>query len=163
MDVASFTCANCGKSYEKEIGCARYRADAFCKNCEYSFSVDVSSLIKDSGRDKINVVCPRCARGTAAIARKIETNVSRWLEIKNGADPHFGYPLYYQSVFKGEVIWALNSEHLRYLIDYVSAELRYDSPKQYGDKSQSDHLPTFMKLAKNRAGVLKTLNKMLTL
>jgi len=164
IDAVSFQCASCGKRQEKEIGCVQYKADAFCKNCEYPFITDISNVIKYAKQNKVNVICPRCNKGVAsASVRKIETNCYHTIEIENGADPHFNYPLYYQSVFKGKIVWALNRDHLQYLIDYISAELRIDPPKNFDKKTQADHLPTFMKLAKNRSAILKLLLKMQTL
>jgi hypothetical protein len=78
-------------------------------------------------------------------------------EIKGGNDPHFGYPLYYQGSFDGKSVWAVNREHLQYMIDYLEADLREKPPG--AKKMQADHMPTFMKLAKNRNSIVKLLRK----
>ncbi len=79
--------------------------------------------------------------------------------IKQGHDPFFNLPLWFLSSFNGKLVWALNREHLNYLIDYLSATLR-EKPTTYPLKTQSDHLPTFMKTAKNRERIVKILRKM---
>ena len=61
--------------------------------------------------------------------------------------------------FQGKPAWALNREHLAYLIDYLSADLR-EKPMGRAKKTQADHLPTFMKTAKNRERIVKLLKKM---
>ena len=53
----------------------------------------------------------------------------------------------------------LNREHLAYLIGYLSADLR-EKPLGRAKMTQADHLPTFMKTAKNRERIVKLLKKM---
>jgi len=85
-------------------------------------------------------------------------------EVRQGLDPYFNYPLYFQGSFRGKLVWALNREHLRYLIDYLSADLRTVPAgfrKRYKTmRSQADQLPSFMKSAKNREGIVKLLTKL---
>ena len=50
-------------------------------------------------------------------------------------------------------------EHLAYLISYLSADLR-EKPSGSPKKTQADHLPTFMKTAKNRERIVKLLKKL---
>lgn len=85
-------------------------------------------------------------------------------DIQDAKDPYFHYPLYFQANYRGKTIWALNREHLQYLIDYLSADIR--TVQSYFYKTyktmhcQSDMLPTFMKTAKNRDGIVKLLTKL---
>jgi len=46
-----------------------------------------------------------------------------------------------------------------YLIDYLSVDLR-EKPSGSQKKTQADHLPTFMKTAKNRERIVKLLKKL---
>ena len=58
-------------------------------------------------------------------------------------------------------IWALNREHLTYLIDYLSADLREKpSGENTTMRTQADMLPAFFKTAKNREGIIKCLEKL---
>lgn len=59
----------------------------------------------------------------------------------------------------GKPVWALNREHLAYLIGYLSAGLR-EKPPGRAKMTQADHLPTFMKTAKNRERIVKLLRQM---
>lgn len=61
--------------------------------------------------------------------------------------------------FQGKPVWALNREHLAYLIDYLSADLR-EKPSGNQKKTQADHLPTFMKTTKNRERIVRLLKKL---
>ena len=49
--------------------------------------------------------------------------------------------------------------HLAYLINYLSADLR-EKPMGRAKMTQADHLPTFMKTAKNRERIVKLLKKL---
>ena len=80
-------------------------------------------------------------------------------EIQGGKDPWFGLELWFLTFFQGKPVWALNREHLAYLIDYLSADLR-EKPLGSPQKTQADHLPTFMKTAKNRERIVKLLKKL---
>ena len=63
-------------------------------------------------------------------------------EIRDGREPYFGLELWFLTSFQGKPVWALNREHLAYLIDYLSADLR-EKPSGSQKKTQADHLPTF--------------------
>ncbi len=69
--------------------------------------------------------------------------------------------MYFQTSYRGKTVWALNREHLQYLIDYLSAEIRIPQAENCNTvRSQSDTLPAFMKSAKNREGIVKLLTKL---
>ena len=80
-------------------------------------------------------------------------------EIQDEREPYFGLELWFLTSYQGKLIWALNREHLAYLIDYISADLR-EKPFNIPRKTQADHLPTFMKTAKNRNQIMKLLKKL---
>ena len=80
-------------------------------------------------------------------------------EIRGGREPYFGLELWFLTSFQGKPVWALNREHLAYLIAYLSADLR-EKPSGRAKKTQADHLPTFMKTAKNRERIVKLLKKL---
>lgn len=83
-------------------------------------------------------------------------------EIRNGCEPYFGLELWFLDYFDNKPVWAVNREHLAYLIEYLSADLR-ERPAGYkytSTKTQADHLPSFMKTAKNRERIIKILRDM---
>jgi hypothetical protein len=103
--------------------------------------------------------CPYCGALNQGKVHSTEKNWWGYGAIEGGKEPYFGFPLYFQSAFGGKLIWAVNREHLQYLIDYLEADLR-EEPNNYRGMCQADHLPDFMKRAKNREGVVKALRKL---
>ena len=43
-------------------------------------------------------------------------------EIRDGREPYFDLELWFLASFQGKPVWALNREHLAYLIGYLSAD-----------------------------------------
>ena len=112
----------------------------------------------------LNVVCPFCGTVMQGRVHKKKDAYYYIDEIKNGYEPYFGLELWFLSAFRGRPVWAFNREHLAYLIDYLDADLR-ESPAQYRAqygtmRTQADHLPAFMKTAKNRERIVKILKNM---
>ncbi len=114
---------------------------------------------------KVRLKCHYCEESVIGdVSSVINPPCIVFQEIHHAKDPYFNYPLYFQAGFRGKVIWALNREHLQYLIDYLTADLRtvksdfYETYKTM--RSQSDRLPKFMKTAKNREGIIKALTKL---
>ncbi|MBC1744232.1 hypothetical protein HCA06_14375 [Listeria welshimeri] len=63
-------------------------------------------------------------------------------EINNGHEPYFKLELWFLTSYDNKLVWALNREHLNYLIDYLSADLREKTSSTYTImKTQADHLP----------------------
>lgn len=107
---------------------------------------------------KANVKCPYC--GELVAGNVIKQEGARQIvfrDVRNAKDPYFQYPLYFQTQYRGKVIWALNREHLRALIDYLSADIRMDLETT---DFRFDQLPTFMKTAKNRDKIVKLFMKL---
>lgn len=79
-------------------------------------------------------------------------------------DPCFGLPLWLQTPCRGETLWAFNLEHVELLERYLSARLRERarSPEStwVRNKSLVSRLPTWMKLARHRAEVLRGLGEL---
>ena len=71
-------------------------------------------------------------------------------------DPYFGLELWLQIAVKDNTLWVYNAEHLKYLQEYVTSELREDDARH--KYSLVTNLPKWIKVAKNRDLVLKKLN-----
>ena len=78
-------------------------------------------------------------------------------EIQGGKDPWFGLELWFLTSFQGKPVWALNREHLAYLIDYLSADLR---EKPEGTEKDPDHLPHLHENRTKARGIVKLLKKL---
>ena len=107
----------------------------------------------------LHIKCPYCETPTSGRVYKT-VNVHGWHYhgTINGQEPYFGYPLYFSTHFDGKPVWVLNRAHLSYLIDYIEADLR-EKP-MYITRVPSYYLPKYMKLAKNRHGLLKVLKRL---
>lgn len=86
---------------------------------------------------------------------------SKWNEgyinIGGAFDWYFGYPLYLQIACCGHTLWAYNLDHLKYIKNYVEAELRENGPYYLSVESR---LPFWVKSSKNREAVVKAISKL---
>jgi len=111
----------------------------------------------------IKVVCSGCGHN------KTLENISKRLDPKQksgnvliyGApiDPYFHLPVWLQTEFSGEILWAYNLEHLHFLAEHVGAKLRErggaNRPRSIGSR-----LPRWMTSASNRESVLQAIEKL---
>ena len=162
-----FQCIHCGKQHKKERAEYRYQISEMCKKCERHFRLDLNDP-EQTRFEVLNVTCPYCENQQQGSVQKIKQVVYSYRDVSDGIEHYFNYPLYYQTESYGKPIWAINREHLLYLIDYVEADIREDGvrsyqdyPDFYGPATQSDHLPKFIKLAKNRQRIAKLLRRLL--
>ena len=108
----------------------------------------------------LHVVCPYCGATMSGKVHKTAEAFSYSAEIRGGKEPWFGLELWFLTSFQDKPVWALNREHLAYLIGYLSADLREKPAGKNVRRTQADHLPTFMKTAKNRERIVKLLKKL---
>ncbi|MCM3783165.1 hypothetical protein M3231_09270 [Neobacillus mesonae] len=156
--AAEVRCTQClFLDQEKEEG--RVTASGVCISCERYFNIEVTDPMQQSLK-KINVHCPHCEElNQVPVQIKSPRYYYIYSDIKNGKDPIFQLHLYYSDQYRGKPVWAVNMEHLNYLISYISAELRI-KPSAVILRTASHRLPKYMKEAKNRSGIVKTLRKM---
>ncbi len=162
--IALFQCNSCYT--ERKTMLSRnnaFEVNAQCTSTGKYFRISIPND-KIHGQ-KARVKCPYCEEfviGDVSYTKKQQYVVFE--DIRHAEDPYFHYPLYFQANYRGKTIWALNREHLQYLIDYLSADIRTvqsDFHETYKTmRSQSDMLPAFMKTAKNRDGIVKLLTKL---
>lgn len=157
-DNARFRCLSCGHQETCDRTVYRYDVHNQCKDCGRYYRVDIE---EEAGQhfSVLRVSCPYCRAAMSGEVHRTAQAFSYMAEIKDGKEPWFGLELWFLSSFQGKPVWALNREHLAYLIAYLSADLR-EKPPGYPKKNQADHLPTFMKTAKNRERIVKLLKKM---
>ena len=157
-DNVNFKCTSCNhqKSYDRTI--YRYDVHNQCINCGRYYRVDIENEEKQHF-SALNVACPYCGTEMQGEVHKTAESFLYTADIHDGREPYFGLELWFLTSFHGKPVWALNRKHLEYLIKYLSADLRV-KPSNVIGMSQSDHLPTFMKTAKNRERIVKLLKKM---
>ena len=159
-EKAYFKCTECGGSCIKERKVYKYDVHNQCEGCGRYYRVDI--IEKDKQHfNVLNVNCPYCSYVMQGKIHKTEKAYSYTGEIKNACEPYFGYELWFLTSYDNKLMWAVNREHLVYLIDYLSADLREKPVGYKAMKTQSHSLPTFMKVAKNRKGIVKKLEKLL--
>ncbi|MFJ9591135.1 hypothetical protein ACIRS3_00090 [Streptomyces virginiae] len=98
----------------------------------------------------------RCAGCGFFTDRKADSAV-----VDGPADFYFQRPLWLQASCCGHVLWAYNVRHLDLLEAYVAAKLRERGELVPGaPTSLVERLPTWLKTAKNRAEVLRTIRRL---
>lgn len=163
-NIALFQCGSCYMKKETVPGGNNaFGVTAQCTKTGKYFQISIPSD-KIHGQ-KLRVKCPYCKESVIGnVSDTMDSQCVIFQDIWQAEDPYFHYPFYFQASYRGKIIWALNREHLQYLIDYLSADIRtvqsnfYETHKTM--RSQSDMLPTFMKTAKNRDGIIKLLTKL---
>ncbi len=159
-EVFSFRCERCCASMTQERTGFRCKVENLCRQCGRYYRVQISDKSK-GGFPVLRVPCPYCGHEMPGRVEKIPAGwYSGAGEIRNGREPFFGLELWFLTSFRGRPVWALNREHLVYLIGFLEAGLR-EYPLNRGVlRTQADMLPSFMKTAKNRAGIVKRLRRM---
>ena len=123
------------------------------------------------------VICPRCRR-RASVARLPGSEPKlfaprrlacarcgyskdwrdRTICIGGPIDWYFRQPVWLQTPCCGQTLWAYNEEHLNFLEEYIKADLREHMPNR--NKSLASRLPGWMKDARNRADVLRGIERL---
>jgi len=122
--------------------------------------------------DKILIKCPRCDE-QATIVKKTGENgylVDEVLSCENCGFIKKGEHIFNEIQPEllleisccGNKLWVLNEEHLEYIENFVSAELRERVHDENGWRNQSlsSRLPKWIQSAKNRDEILKAVEKL---
>jgi hypothetical protein len=137
-----------------------------------------------SAADEVLVRCPRCDRravlvarpgqeaATFRVARRVVCAGCGYTTDEPAAapqrgvvcDPFFNQALWLQAPVRGNLLWAYNIRHLDYLRSYVDATLRerpIPSPTGWIKRmTMAAKLPRWLTSAKNRADVLRAIDKL---
>ncbi|ASA22509.1 hypothetical protein [Paenibacillus donghaensis] len=124
--------------HQSELPTYRYSSQGVCKDCQRWFNVKLTDP-KVVTHSHIHMACPHCSVSNQVKVDRTPECVFTWEEIRNGRDPVFGLELYYLETVSGKPVWALNREHLDYLISYIAADLR-EGPL-YAEKTASYSVP----------------------
>lgn len=102
---------------------------------------------------RVSARCPSCARDSEV---EVQVHPHRGPEPR---DPHLGLPLRLVEPTRHGLLWAYNAQHLDELRRYVAANQR-ERTRSAGNASMISRLPTWMKLARHRAAMLKALDRL---
>lgn len=158
-DTAYLRCTKCALRKQQSLQAHVYRVEVLCSNCHRPYRVEVAK--DNSSFKKLNVRCPHCDTLNQGEIHKSPDRYCYAIssEVVGGREPYFGLKLWYQISYQGKLIWAVNREHLIYMIDYLSAQLREKCPGP-AMRSQSDRLPAFIRSAKNRDRIVQLLKRL---
>jgi hypothetical protein len=101
---------------------------------------------------------PRTAHLICSCGWRGKATVTMAREPTGPVDPEFGLELWFTAPFRNEVVWAYNVEHLRFLRDYLAADLRERAPNRNG--SLASRLPRWMKAAKHRDALVALIDEL---
>jgi hypothetical protein len=123
----------------------------------------IPAPLDDAGADTSiwttrRVVCRLCAFSRVSDGNRLILNRGPG----QAHDPYLGLPLWLQSETRHGRLWAYNLEHLQLIRQFVQATLREHAPWHLAVRRMTvvGRLPTWVKLAKNRAEVLQTIERM---
>jgi len=135
---SELNCANCGlTARQNELVHYRLELRKNCSNCGKRIEKTIPNLKEP--KESITVKCENCGDTETHQPRNISQQMV--FDNQNGAkDQIFGVSLWLQEEFKGNTLWALNYDHLEYLKNYISADLR-----ERNGMSMSAKLPQFIK------------------
>ncbi|WP_294300717.1 hypothetical protein [uncultured Chryseobacterium sp.] len=153
--LASLECRHCGlKKNGNELVVYKAFIKLHCPACAHPIRYEQGRLKEKS--KSIMIQCDECDASFQVQPKTEKYLDSYTTEAGLIHDPVFGCPYYFQEDFKGKLFWARNTEHLLEMENYISSGLRTRLPyRMY----MVERLPTFIKEAKNREGILKILQK----
>lgn len=107
------------------------------------------------------LTCGHC--GLVRAQRLPQSVLSQHRLHADGRDPFFGLPLWLTTATRHGILFAYNAEHLSVLADVVRATLRERhtlSPRMLRNRTMHSRLPRWIKLARNRAVVMRGLARL---
>jgi predicted RNA-binding Zn-ribbon protein involved in translation (DUF1610 family) len=116
--------------------------------------------------DGTRLACPECGHTKTTTRPRDKPSWLRYrdvtLEAYDADLPPFGARLWLETeCCGGNRLWAMNESHLHYLAAYISETQRErEFPSPPGDRQLAYKLPTWMKLAKNRDEVLRSIERL---
>jgi hypothetical protein len=138
----------------RDNGETRYGfVDEFLVECPKCALMAKVVLINNYPTEKERFLAPR--KLVCANCGHIETCNGKKALIGNAKDWYFQCPLWLQISCCGKILWAYNLQHLDLLESYVSAKLRERKPNV--NRSVASRLPNWIKRAKNRGEILKSI------
>ena len=138
-----------------------------CPKCSKKAIVKSNGINEDE--NEVKFVCSNCGMTkyySETLTEKFITSRNgkilemRHLIIGENVDPFFKFSLWLQKDLSSGLLWAYNYEHLAFLENHVSAELRERNINEMRNKSIGSRLPKWMTSKKNRTEVLNGIQKL---
>lgn len=140
-----------------------------CPTCSKQAIVKTDSLsFKNIDESDVKVICTGCGfnkrlaeKPTSILYSSNEKTITgRHYVVGTAVDPFFYLPLWLKTDCEGNLLWAYNFEHLKFLKDHVEAKLRERNGQDLANKSLGSRLPKWMTSKRNREIVLKKINEL---
>ena len=154
-------------AYEKTLSEFLSAIYVVCPKCENQAIVRSTAYLKEVGEKEIKLICTKCGMNkfySEASKDKWNSEAGR-MKYKNqinrgNIDPYFRLTLWLQKEMPDGILWAYNYEHLDFLENHVSAELRNRENSPMRNKSLGSRLPKWMTSKKNRSEILSGIEKL---
>lgn len=148
-------CTNCHFSQKGRKESFKVELNCNCSNCSAEINITIPKV--NIKKENISVKCKSCE-----ITQNYEPkNIPQeWIYLNNDTknENYFGLPLWLNTNFKDFNFWAFNYEHLEYLKNYISADLRERNNSTYS--TMVEKLPNWMKSSKNRGKLMKIIESL---
>ena len=171
MDHADVRCPKCDCKAAVTRRTEASAARVVCSSCPFAASIEETGWLGPM-RGLVRRRCgmcgqwlerrlsgprpPRVAHLACTCGFEFDEDVIMERVINGPVDPVFGLELWLTALFRNELVWAYNVEHLRFLREFVGADIRERVPNQ--NSSLASRLPRWMKAAKNRTALLAVIN-----
>jgi hypothetical protein len=131
-----------------------------CPRCERRAEVAPLPVASTSESRAVGLFAPR--RCVCAQCGYVKDWQGKKVSVGAARDWYFGYPLWLQTSCCGETLWAFNEPHVRFLEEFVSAELRERAPQwRHSTRlTYASRLPRWVQLGANREDVLRGLARL---
>ena len=127
-----------------------------CPSCSGKAIVQTGNFVEMPFEIKdVRAVCPSC--GFNKQFGPISMN-NKSMVFGAPTDPFFRFPVWLQTDFEGQTLWAYNVAHLDFLEAHVGAKLRERNGQPHKVRSIGARLPRWMTNKHNRASILKQLD-----
>ena len=149
-----FSCGHCAMAlrgrHTRWFGPSRGVARRRCGRCGRNLYRELSGSV--GVIREIDLTCPGCsATSIASVVWSFDTRNLPY-------EPSFGLRLQFQASCRGHTLWAFNPRHLRFLREFVSADVRERIPNR--NATLASRLPAWLKEGKNRRAILKAIASM---
>lgn len=152
------------KSYEVLIYDFTAEVEVVCPNCSKKALVKTDKF-HDENAKLICIQCRYSKISNKSPAKNIKTKdynalLQNAVVIAAGIDPYFRLPLWRTAYIGANLFWVYNMAHLNFIKDFVSAKLRERDNSEMRNKSLGSRLPKWITSSKNRALILKTIERL---
>ena len=155
---ATFFCCNCSHSLKTEkdawLGPLLGSGKRPCGKCGHQ-SVLVETIFEDAYKVKSDTAISKCPQCKAE--NDVPLTFTKAEPLDHAIDPFFGLELSLKEDTRHGTVWVYGSAHLEQLKLYTSAQLREGSGTKW---SYFTRMPKWLKSAKNRSLILKSLSKL---